>query len=50
LIGAAIPLHPVKIANFFIAQLEFLELNFKKAQFTRFSAACLEFRHFRKLT
>ena len=47
---AANPLYPVKIANYFIAQLEFQVLNFKKAQFTRFNIACFEYRHFRKLT
>jgi len=42
--------YPVKIENYFIAILDFLMLNFKKAQFTRFNTACFEDRHFYKLT
>jgi len=40
---------PTKTANYFIARLDFSALNFKKAQFTRFNTACLEYRHFCKL-
>jgi hypothetical protein len=44
------PPKPAKIENYFIVPFDFQALNFKKAQFTPFNTACLEYRHFRKLT
>ena len=41
---------PIKIAIYLIAKLDFQALNFKKAQFTLFNTACLEYRYFRMLT
>jgi len=38
------------MANYFIAELDFSALNFKKAQFSGFNTACVAYRHFYKLT